>query len=290
MNPPAQNAARPPQSRPWHVGGSVYEAPRVPRLMGIVNVTPDSFSDGRQFLDLEAAVAHALQLERDSADFLDIGGESTRPGAEPVPFDEERRRVIPVIAELARQTSLPISVDTTKAEIARLAIEAGAVIVNDISGLTFDPRMPAVCRDAGVGIVCMHIQGTPRTMQINPHYEDVVREVVTWFQQRLESLDAAGIPAGRVVLDPGIGFGKTAQHNLAILSNIAQFHALGRPVLIGHSRKRFLAKVLGRAVEERSAGTIGVSIALAAQSVDLLRVHDVAANRDAILGWRAVQS
>ena len=257
--------------------------------MGIVNVTPDSFSDGRQFRDPRAAVAHALRLEQDGADFLDIGGESTRPGAEPVPLEEERRRVIPVIAELASKTSLPISIDPTKAEIARLAIEAGATIVNDISGLTFDPQMPDVCRDTGAGVICMHIQGTPQTMQLNPRYDDVVAEILVWFRQRLETLSACDIPPEHIVLDPGIGFGKTAQHNVEILTSIAGFHGLGRPVLIGHSRKRFLAKVLGRPVEERSAGTIGVSVALAAQSVDILRDHDIAANRDALMAWNALR-
>jgi dihydropteroate synthase len=273
----------------WQFGSKRCELGSGPKLMGIVNVTPDSFSDGGRFPDVEAAVTHALQLERDGADFLDVGGESTRPGAAPVALEEERRRVVPVIAELARRTSLPISVDTTKAEIARLALEAGGVIVNDISGLTFDPEMPAVCREMGAGVVCMHIQGTPQTMQQDPRYEDVVREIVEYFERRLAALDAAGIPASRVALDPGIGFGKTAQHNLDILSNVAAFRRLGRPVLIGHSRKRFLTKVLGRTVEERTAGTIGVSIALAQQETDILRVHDVAANRDAIIAWRAIR-
>ncbi|HUG89638.1 MAG TPA: dihydropteroate synthase [Planctomycetaceae bacterium] len=273
----------------WRYADQHYESGAEPELMGIVNVTPDSFSDGGRLGDVESAVAHALGLERDGAGFLDVGGESTRPGAVPVPFEEERRRVIPVIAALARQTSLAISVDTTKAEIARLAIEAGAAIVNDISGLTFDPRMLAVCRDAGAGVICMHIQGTPQTMQTDPRYDDVVGEIVEYFERRLEALDAAGIPPERVVLDPGIGFGKTAEHNVAILSNVARFRALGRPVLIGHSRKRFLSRLLGRAAEERTAATIGVSIALAGQSTDILRVHDVAANRDALAAWRAIR-
>ena len=272
----------------WEFGSQRCEFGAGPKLMGIVNVTPDSFSDGGRLLDVEAAVAHALQLEREGADFLDVGGESTRPGAAPVAFEEERRRVVPVVAELARRTSLPISVDTTKGEVARLALEAGATIVNDISGLTFDPRMPDVCRDAGAGVVCMHIQGTPQTMQQDPRYEDVVREIVEYFERRLAALDAAGIPAARVVLDPGIGFGKTAQHNIEILSSIARFRGLGRPVLIGHSRKRFLTKILGRTVDERTAGTIGVSIALAQLHADILRVHDSAAVKDALRAWQAI--
>jgi dihydropteroate synthase len=256
--------------------------------MGIVNVTPDSFSDGGAYLSHDAAVQHALQLAEDGAGILDIGGESTRPGAEPVPLDEELRRVVPVVERVAARTRVPISVDSTKAEVAGAALAAGAVIVNDISGLTFDPAMPAVCRDHEAGVVCMHIQGTPRTMQDRPRYDDVVREIRQYFVERLAALERAGIPAERVVLDPGIGFGKTAEHNLQILSGVRAFRELGRPLLIGHSRKRFLKKVLGRPLDEHSLGTVGVSLALALQSVDILRVHDVRATRDALLAFDAV--
>lgn len=273
----------------WECAGSVHELGRFPHLMGIVNVTPDSFSDGGSYLDVDAAVAHALQLVEDGADILDIGGESTRPGSEPVSEEEELRRVVPVIARLSRETEIPISIDTSKAEVARRSIEAGAAIVNDISGLTFDTEMPAVCRDTNVGVICMHIQGTPQTMQNEPHYNDVVGEICAFFTERLNALEAGGISRERIVLDPGIGFGKTAEHNVEILANIHQLRSLGRPVLIGHSRKRFVGKVLGRPVDERSQGTVGISIALAMQSTDIIRVHDVHANRDALLAWHAIE-
>ncbi|MFQ5734155.1 MAG: dihydropteroate synthase [Planctomycetaceae bacterium] len=274
--------------RTWQFRDVDWRLGDAPLLMGIVNVTPDSFSDGGEFFDPDAAVAHALQLVDDGAVILDIGGESTRPGSRPVSPDEELRRVVPVIEQLAKQTPTPISIDTTKAEVARRAIDAGAAIVNDISGLTFDPEMPAVCRKGEVGVVCMHIQGTPQTMQDDPTYEDVVAEIRAFFENRLAALQKNGIPPERVVLDPGIGFGKTAEHNVQILSNIRAFRALGRPVLIGHSRKRFLKTVLGRDVEERTAGSIGVSLALAAQSADVLRVHDVRSVRDALMAYRII--
>ena len=275
-------------ARVWSVGSEQWELAGQTKLMGIVNVTPDSFSDGGQFDSVSAAVEHALKLADDGADILDVGGESTRPGAAPVLMDEELRRVVPVVREIARQTRVPISIDTYKAEVARQCLDAGAVIVNDISGLTFDSDMPRVCRDSSCGVIVMHIQGTPQTMQFEPRYDDVVADVCGHFARRLDELEAAGIARERIVLDPGIGFGKTAEHNLQLLSRIAELHALGRPVLVGHSRKRFLKKLLGREVEERNAGTLGVSIALAAQGTDILRVHDVQATRDALLAWRTV--
>jgi len=274
--------------RIWRFSGTEYELGRFPLLMGIVNVTPDSFSDGGDHFNFDAAIRHALQLVEDGADMLDIGGESTRPGAAPVSLDEELRRVIPVVKHVAHETRVPISIDTTKAVVAREAVEAGAVIVNDISGLTFDQEMPAVCRETRVGVICMHIQGTPQTMQHNPQYDDVVEDICDYFARRLNVLECEGIPAERIVLDPGIGFGKTADHNVEILSNIERLRSLGRPVLIGHSRKRFLGKVLGRSVDDRSEGTLGISVALAVQSTDIIRVHDVQANRDALLAWQAI--
>jgi dihydropteroate synthase len=276
------------QIRVWKFEGFRRELGSTPLLMGIVNVTPDSFSDGGRFLDAEAAIEHGLRLVGEGADILDIGGESTRPASEPVPAGEELNRVIPVIERLAATTHVPISIDTSKAEVARRALQAGARIVNDISGLRFDPAIVDVCSEFRCGIVCMHIQGTPQTMQANPQYDDVVAEICDYFRQRLESLQRHGIPAERVVLDPGVGFGKTAQHNIEILSHIDQLRSLGRPVLIGHSRKRFLQKVVNREVDERLFGTVGVSVGLALQHVDILRVHDVAANRDAISAFRAV--
>ena len=262
-----------------------------PLLMGILNVTPDSFSDGGQFPLVENAIARALQMEADGADIIDIGGESTRPGAEPVMLEEELRRTIPVIRELATRVRTPISIDTTKAEVARQALEAGAEIVNDISGLTFDPEMLEVCRLHDAGICLMHIQGTPQTMQQNPTYVDVVQEVIDFLQQQVDRCLMAGILPERMCVDPGIGFGKTAEHNLQLLKSVSRLQRdLQRPVLIGHSRKRFLSKILGRSVDERESGTIGVSIALAEQGVDILRIHDVRSVRDAIVAWDTVRS
>jgi dihydropteroate synthase len=268
--------------------GFQHEPAGIPLLMGIVNATPDSFSDGGKYLATDVAVQHALQLVADGADLLDIGGESTRPGSQPVPLDEELRRVIPVVEQLASAVKVPISIDTSKAEVARQALQAGARIVNDISGLTFDPAMINVCCQQPCGVVCMHIQGTPLTMQSDPRYDDVVEDLYRFFVKRLEELEQQGLPRERIVIDPGIGFGKTAQHNLQILQHIDRFHQTGRPVLIGHSRKRFLQKILGHALDERSFGTVGVSIAMAQKGVEILRIHDVAATRDAITAWKAV--
>ncbi len=273
----------------WHIVGETLIWSGRPLLMGIVNVTPDSFSDGGQNLQVDRAVEHALQLEADGADILDLGAESTRPGAAPVPLETELARLLPVVERLAGRVKVPLSIDTYKAEVARQALAHGAKIVNDISGLQFDPEMLAVVAAAKAGVVCMHIQGTPQTMQENPHYEAVVPEIVQYFEERLQVMQAAGISPGQVVFDPGIGFGKTAEHNLEILSGIAALQSLGRPLLIGHSRKGFLKRVLGRTVDERLSGTIGVSIALAEQGAEILRVHDVAAMRDALLAWRTVR-
>jgi dihydropteroate synthase len=274
--------------RTWRVGSTDHLLGAFPWIMGIVNATPDSFSDGGRYLDEEAAVGHALALVADGADILDIGGESTRPGSQRIEVEEELRRVLPVVRGLAKETDVLISIDTTKAEVARQAIEAGADIVNDISGLRFDEQMAAVCRDSQAAVICMHMQGTPQTMQENPTYKDAAADIATFFDERLESLERAGIERERIVFDPGVGFGKTAAHNLEILSAIEQFRALGRPVLIGHSRKRFLSKVLNRDVDERTSGTIGVAIALAAQHTDIIRVHDVRAVCDAMIAWQAV--
>ena len=258
--------------------------------MGIVNVTPDSFSDGGKFLDPSAAIAHGLQLVADGADILDIGGESTRPGAEPVSEREELRRVIPVIEALAQQVFIPLSIDTMKARVAREALRAGASVVNDVSGLLADPQMESVCAATDCGLIVMHMQGSPQTMQLTPSYLDVVAEVRGFFEARLRDLTAAGIAAERIMFDPGIGFGKTAEHNLELLSHLAQLRVGDRPLLVGHSRKRFLKRLVGREVDERSSGTLGVALALAAQGVDLIRVHDVALLRDALVAWHAVMS
>ncbi len=274
----------------WQFQDHRLQRSDLPWLMGIVNVTPDSFSDGGCYDDPKRAVEHALALVAQGADVLDVGGESTRPGADPVPLDEELKRVVPVIDALSAQCDLPISIDTHKARVAEEALAAGASIVNDISGLTFDPRMIEVCAAADCGVVCMHIQGTPQTMQQAPKYDNVLSEVTAHLHARLDILERAGISRERILLDPGIGFGKTAEHNLAILRGVGTLRELGRPVLIGHSRKRFLKSLLGRDVDERLSGTIGVSIGLAARSVDALRVHDVGSVRDALVAWMSVVS
>ncbi len=274
----------------WEVGARILCRNNVPLIMGILNVTPDSFSDGGLHNQVNAAVAHGLQLVRDGADVIDIGGESTRPGAVQVNVTDELARTIPVVRKLAEQTDVPVSIDTTKAEVARQALTAGAVIVNDISGLTFDSDMMSVCVEFDAAVCVMHIKGTPQDMQQNPVYDDVVQEVTDFLQERIAACEQAGIAAARICVDPGIGFGKTAEHNLSLMQATGQIRQkLGRPILVGHSRKRFLSTLLGRPVEERNAGTTGVSIALAQNGVDMLRVHDVSATLDALTAWDAVQ-
>ena len=278
-------------SCPWILRTRNLTRDKLPILLGILNVTPDSFSDGGQFNTVDLAVARGLAMEAEGADILDIGGESTRPGAEPVGTDEELRRTIPVIRRLAREVRIPISIDTTKSEVARQALDAGAEIVNDISGLTFDPDMLEICRQLDAGICVMHIQGTPQTMQLNPTYANVVAEVAEFLQQQVDRCLMAGIPPERMCIDPGIGFGKTAEHNLELLRSVSTLQRLlRRPVLIGHSRKRFLSKILGRPVQERLAGTIGIAIGLAAAGCDILRIHDVQPIRDALVAWQALQT
>lgn len=278
------------QAFAWTLSRRNIPRTRLPILMGILNVTPDSFSDGGKFNTIDAAIERATQMVEDGADIIDIGGESTRPGAEPVSLDDELQRTIPVIERLSKTLQMPISIDTTKAEVARRALDAGAEIVNDISGLTFDKQMLEVCRVADAGICVMHIQGTPQTMQLNPQYENVVGDVIEFLQQQVDRCLMAGIPAERMCVDPGIGFGKTADHNLELMSAVPEIQqALQRPVLIGHSRKRFLSKILGHPVDEQSAGTIGVAIALAELGTDVLRVHDVRAVHDGLVAWDAIR-
>ncbi|MCR4413199.1 MAG: dihydropteroate synthase, partial [Thermoguttaceae bacterium] len=248
---------------------------------------PDSFSDGGRFADPEAAVEHGLRLVAEGADLLDIGGESTRPYASPVPAGEELRRVMPVLAALAERTQVPISIDTSKAVVAREALAAGAEIINDVTALTADPAMVAVAAESGAGLCAMHMQGTPQTMQDQPIYGDVVEEVAGYLRQRREALVGAGIAQGRIALDPGIGFGKTTEHNVDLLRNAWRFHDLGCPILVGHSRKRFIGRVLGQEQADPLAGTIGVALALARQGVQILRVHDVACVRQALALFEA---
>ena len=258
-----------------------------PAVMGIINVTPDSFSDGGQFFDPGIAIDHALQLVAQGADILDIGGESTRPYSDQVATAEELRRVLPVIQGLISQVNVPISIDTSKAAVAQAALDAGAEIINDVTGLTGDPGMLPLAASSGAGVCAMHMQGTPQTMQDNPQYADVVAEIAQYLFQRRDALMAAGIDRARIALDPGIGFGKTHQHNLALLANCHRFHALGCPLLLGPSRKGFIAHVLkrqglGNNETDRDAGTVGVALALALQGVQILRVHNVAAVKQAL--------
>ena len=242
--------------------------------MGIVNVTPDSFSDGGQFLDPDEAIKQGVGLVADGADLLDIGGESTRPGSDPVSADDEIQRTMSVIAGLAGQVEVPISIDTRKAEVARSGLESGAAIVNDISAGA-DPRMFDVVRESGAGLVLMHMKGEPKTMQIEPTYHDVVAEVRGFLGSRLDAAIAAGIERDRLCVDPGIGFGKTLEHNLALLREVARLHDLGVPVLVGPSRKRFIGTLTDTDADDRIEGTAGAVAWCAAQGVDLLRVHDV---------------
>jgi dihydropteroate synthase len=252
-----------------------------PLLMGIVNVTPDSFSDGGCHDDARAAVAHGLALVAQGADILDVGGESTRPFSEPVTEAEELRRIEPVVAELAARAGVPISIDTSKAAVARRAVALGAEIINDVTGLEGDPRMPAVAAETGAGVCAMHMRGTPRTMQLDPRYEDVVAEIHSYLAARRDTLVASGIPLDRICLDPVVGFGKTHAHNLELISRAGAFLDLGVPILVGHSRKGFIGKrieqALGRpaTLEERDAGTAGSACRLAEAGVQVLRVHAV---------------
>jgi dihydropteroate synthase len=255
--------------------------------MGVVNVTPDSFSDGGKFLDPQSAVDQALRLVDEGADILDIGGESTRPYAEPVATDEELRRVAGVIEALHRQTKAPISIDTSKAAVAQAALAVGAEIINDVTGLAGDPDMVAVALSTGAGVCAMHMQGTPQTMQDDPRYDDVVEDILRYLAARRDALLAAGIDPERICLDPGVGFGKTHQHNLTLMAHCGRFHELGCPVIIGHSRKGFLAKVLADKEADRDAATAGAALAAAAQGIQILRVHNVRLVREALLAFEA---
>lgn len=260
------------------------ELPRRPAIMGILNVTPDSFSDGGQ----DAGVETALRMIRDGADVIDIGGESTRPGAVTVPADEEIARVVPAVTALRAAWPGPISIDTRKADVARAALTAGASLLNDVSALTWDPGMAAVMAASGGPVCLMHAQGNPDTMQNAPCYDDVVLDVCDWLAARIAVAIAAGIARDRIWIDPGIGFGKTMAHNLALLANLAVLHDLGCPILLGASRKGFIGRLSGATVpRDRMPGSVGVAIAAAAQGVQMVRVHDVAASRAALTLWQA---
>jgi dihydropteroate synthase len=249
--------------------------------MGVVNVTPDSFSDGGLYLDPEAAIAHGRELVEAGAKILDVGGESTRPGAEPVAEAEELRRVVPVVEGL-RDCGAAISVDTSKAAVAAASLDAGATIVNDVTALRGDPEMAALCAERNATVILMHMRGDPRTMQHDPVYMDVVAEVRDFLAERLEAAVAAGIERERIWLDPGIGFGKTGEHNLELLRRLGELRELGRPLVVGTSRKSFIGRFDGSAADERLGGTIASSVLAAAEGADVLRVHDVAEMAQAI--------
>ncbi|MCI0455977.1 MAG: dihydropteroate synthase [Gemmataceae bacterium] len=274
----------------WQLLDRVLTIGRRPLVMGIVNVTPDSFADGGRYTSTEAAVAHGLDLARQGADLLDVGGESTRPGSLPVSLEEELARVVPVVEALAAQTNVPLSVDTAKAEVARQCLQRGAQIINDVTALTGDPEMVEVVRRFGAAVVLMHMQGTPATMQNEPRYDDVVAEVAKFLAQRLAAVTAAGIEEGRVAVDPGIGFGKTLEHNLRLLARLEELQKLGRPVCLGVSRKGFIGRVLDRPLEDRLAGSLAaVCHAQAHGAVQVVRVHDVGPTRDAVTLFAAIE-
>jgi dihydropteroate synthase len=270
----------------WKVRGRVLSLAR-PLIMGIVNVTPDSFYDGGQHPTYGTALAHALRLVEEGADILDIGGESTRPGAADVTLDEELERVIPLVESLARE-GVPLSVDTSKPEVMRAAIGAGAAIINDVHALQLPGAVDAVAEN-DCGVVLMHMKGVPRTMQMAPRYEDVVAEVRVFLRERLGALEASGVLPERVALDPGFGFGKTVEHNFTLLRELQRFTSLGCPVLAGLSRKSMLGAVTGRAVGDRATASVVGAVLAAERGARVLRVHDVAATRDGLRVWEAMQ-
>lgn len=250
--------------------------------MGVLNVTPDSFSDGGDYLDRGLAISRGLQMVDEGADIIDIGGESTRPGAEPVSTEEELSRVIPVIGALSAETNAAISIDTTKSEVAVQAVGAGADIINDVSAMTADPTMPGVAAETGAGVVLMHMLGSPGTMQDDPVYENVVNDISSYLERRVDELTYAGLARERLAIDPGIGFGKTVDHNIRLLQGIGNLLKYDMPVIVGLSRKSFLGKILNRPVGERLAGSLGALAYCVMQGVHIVRVHDVRESVDVI--------
>jgi len=265
-----------------HARGQTIAFNDRPLLMGIVNVTPDSFFDGGRYFDPQAAVAHAVRLVEEGADLLDIGAESTRPGAVPVEEFEERRRLIPVVTAVAKAVSVPISVDTSKAGVAKAAIDAGAIIVNDVTALGDDPAMVELIALSGAGVVLMHMQGTPQTMQKEPRYDDVVEDVEGFLAERVRFAMARGVAKQQIMLDPGIGFGKTLAHNLDLLAQLRAFTKSGFPLLVGPSRKAFIGHLVEQSGQDRAWGTAGVVALAVEQGANVLRVHDVAVMKDVI--------
>ncbi|PQO26870.1 dihydropteroate synthase [Blastopirellula marina] len=282
MNDDQFSARFPARASSWKLRTRTLTFDRAPQLMAIINVTPDSFSDGGSYFDPMQAVERAIRCVEEGAAILDVGGESTRPYSETVDTSEELRRVIPVIAKLSELTDVPISIDTSKAVVAREAIAAGAEIINDVTGLTGDPQMMKTALRSEAGICAMHMQGTPQTMQDDPQYDDVVEDIFAYLTARRDELIAAGIEAERICLDPGVGFGKTHQHNLQLMAGCGRYHELERPLLVGHSRKGFIGKLLENADAPRTFGTVGGTLALARQGVQIIRVHEVRENLEAL--------
>jgi dihydropteroate synthase len=256
--------------------------PAEPLIMGVVNVTPDSFSDGGEFLDADAAVAHAKRLAEEGAQIVDVGGESTRPGADPVPEEVELERVVPVVERVAQTLGLEVSIDTAKLAVAEAAVQAGARIVNDVTAFRAAPELAGLVASAGATCCLMHMLGEPRTMQADPRYDEVVSDVKAFLEERLAFAVAEGVPEERVWLDPGIGFGKTLEHNLELLRRLDEIVAIGRPVVVGTSRKSFLGKITGRAEKERLPGTIATNVIAYERGAQVFRVHDVAPVADAL--------
>lgn len=262
--------------------GKAFELGARTLIMGILNVTPDSFSDGGRFASHERAVARAFELIAAGADILDIGGESTRPGSDPVPLEVELERVVPVIKAVRDKNRIPISIDTNKAEVAAQALSAGADIINDISSLAFDAGMARVAAESGAPLILMHMLGTPRTMQVNPRYESVISEIIAFMEERIRFAVKNGVAREQIIIDPGIGFGKTVTHNLRIIRNLDSFACIDRPILLAASRKGFIGKVLRRPAVERELGTAIVNAFGIAAGAHILRVHDVAFHREAV--------
>ncbi len=270
--------------------GKALELGRRTLIMGILNITPDSFSDGGRFADYERALAQAFELISAGADILDVGGESTRPGSDPVPLPVELERVIPVIRAVRESSDIPISIDTNKSEVALQSLAAGADIINDVTSLRFDPAMVRVAAESGAPVIMMHMLGAPRTMQVNPVYESVISEIIAFLEQRVKFAVQNGIERSQIIVDPGIGFGKTVTHNLNIIRDLDRFSCMDRPIMLGASRKRFIGKILGRPEGEREFGTAVVNAFGIAAGAHILRVHDVAFHREAVGMAEAVRS
>jgi dihydropteroate synthase len=279
------------QNNQPEIAGHRLIGEKVPLVMGILNVTPDSFSDGGRFETLETALEQALRLVDEGADILDIGGESTRPGADLVPVEEELARVVPLIEQVRQRSPVLLSIDTRKAQVMQTAVAAGADIINDVTALTFEPESLIAASSCDAPIILMHGKGDPKTMQDNPVYDDVLAEVMGFLRDQLAICAAAGISRDRLVVDPGIGFGKTLEHNLTLLANLHRFHELGVPVLLGASRKRFIGALSGESQADRRApGSIAAALSAVQQGVQILRVHDVGETRQALAVWQGIEA